>query len=287
MRTWSSGRCWLLIFSPPRGLTLWLPGWPSSFAICWEKKLKECGRRHLIYCTIHDSKHLPKIPSGEPGMVSFAWIPVGDSLIKYTFPRCVSVVSLKIVSMISPRTNELHSAFWPPSFKKLTNSLVCPRAVLRNLFYFKMNWKDFYLRSAWLKRKQETTRKFNPKRIWLEKENRFLDSMGEGEGGMIWENSIETCILSSVKQIASPSWMHETSARDWCTGMTQRDGMGCGGRWEGGSGWGTHVNPWLIHVNVWQKPLQYYKVISLQLIKNNWEKKNMTGKAQLDGWGGV
>ena len=44
------------------------------------------------------------------------------------------------------------------------------------------------------------------------------------------------------------------------------------GRWEGGSGWGTHVNPWLIHVNVWQNPLQYCKVISLQLIKIN-EKK--------------
>ena len=44
-------------------------------------------------------------------------------------------------------------------------------------------------------------------------------------------------------------------------------GMGWGGRWEGGSGWGTHVNPWLIYVNVWQKPLQYCKVISLQLIK--------------------
>ena len=43
-------------------------------------------------------------------------------------------------------------------------------------------------------------------------------------------------------------------------------------RQEGGSGWGTHVNPWLIHVNVWQKPLQYCKVISLQLIKIN-EKK--------------
>ena len=42
-------------------------------------------------------------------------------------------------------------------------------------------------------------------------------------------------------------------------------GMGWGGRWEGGSGWGTHVHPWLIHVNVWQKSLQYCKVISLQL----------------------
>ena len=29
------------------------------------------------------------------------------------------------------------------------------------------------------------------------------------------------------------------------------------GRWEGGSGWGIHVYPWLIHVNVRQKPLQY------------------------------
>ena len=44
------------------------------------------------------------------------------------------------------------------------------------------------------------------------------------------------------------------------------------GRWEWGSGWGIHVTPWLIHVNVWQKPLQYCKVISLQLIKIN-EKK--------------
>ena len=52
-----------------------------------------------------------------------------------------------------------------------------------------------------------------------------LDSMREGEGGMIRENSIKICILSSVKQISSPGWMHETSAWGWCTGMTQRDGM--------------------------------------------------------------
>ena len=53
-------------------------------------------------------------------------------------------------------------------------------------------------------------------------------------------------------------------AQGWYTGMTLRDGMREeGGR--GGSGWGTHVHPWLIHVSVWQKPLQYYKVISLRL----------------------
>ena len=54
-------------------------------------------------------------------------------------------------------------------------------------------------------------------------QNRLLDSVGEGEGGMFQENGIKTCILSRVKQITSPSWMHETSARTWCTGKTQRD----------------------------------------------------------------
>ena len=46
-------------------------------------------------------------------------------------------------------------------------------------------------------------------------------------------------------------------------------GMGWGGMQEGGSEWGTHVNPRLIHVNVWQKPPQYCKVISLELIEIN------------------
>ena len=40
------------------------------------------------------------------------------------------------------------------------------------------------------------------------------------------ENSIETSKLSRVKQTTSPAWMHDTSAQGWCTGKTQRDGMG-------------------------------------------------------------
>ena len=49
--------------------------------------------------------------------------------------------------------------------------------------------------------------------------------MGEGEGGVILENSIETCILSYMKQIASPDSMHETG----CSGLVHWDGEG-GGR---------------------------------------------------------
>ena len=53
-----------------------------------------------------------------------------------------------------------------------------------------------------------------------------------------------------------------------------RAGWGFGGRGR------RHVNPWLIHVNVWQKPLQYCKVISLQLIKINEKKKRQKKKSE-------
>ena len=56
-------------------------------------------------------------------------------------------------------------------------------------------------------------------------QKRLLDSVGEGEGGMYRENNTEISILSRVKQITSPGWMHEMGAQGWCTGKTQRDGM--------------------------------------------------------------
>ena len=75
--------------------------------------------------------------------------------------------------------------------------------------------------------------------------------MGEGEGGMIWENSIETCIISYMKRIASPGSMHDTG----CLGLMHWDdpeGWHREGGGEGGSCLGSHVRPWRIHVNVWQ-----------------------------------
>ena len=65
-------------------------------------------------------------------------------------------------------------------------------------------------------------------------QNRLWDSVGEGEGGMFRENSTETCILSRVKQITSPGWMHDKSARAWCPGKPQWDGVGSkAGGWIG------------------------------------------------------
>ena len=61
---------------------------------------------------------------------------------------------------------------------------------------------------------------------------RLLDSVGEGKGGMIWENSIETCILPYMRQITSPSSMHETG----CSGLVHWDdpvGWDGDGVWRG------------------------------------------------------
>ena len=86
--------------------------------------------------------------------------------------------------------------------------------------------------------------------------NSVLDSVGEGEGGMIWENGIETCIISYMKQVASPGSMHDTG----CLGLVHWDDLeGCIGR-EEGSGWGTHVHLWWIHFDIWQNQYNMVKL---------------------------
>ena len=95
--------------------------------------------------------------------------------------------------------------------------------------------------------------------------NRLLDSM-EGKGGIIWENSIETCILSYVKQIASPGSMHETVLRAGALGWPR------GMRWRVGFRMGNTCTPMADSCQCMAKPPQYYKVISLQLNKLKKEK---------------
>ena len=82
--------------------------------------------------------------------------------------------------------------------------------------------------------------------------------MGEGEGGMIWENGIETYVISYKKLITSPSSMAGYR-------MLGAGALGCprgmvlGGRWEGHSGWETCVRLWQIHVDVWQNQYSIVK----------------------------
>ena len=54
--------------------------------------------------------------------------------------------------------------------------------------------------------------------------NSLLDSVGEGEGGMIWENGIETCTTSYKKWITSPVSMQDTGSLGLVT-------------WDGPEGW--------------------------------------------------
>ena len=77
---------------------------------------------------------------------------------------------------------------------------------------------------------------------------------GRRRGWDVLREEIETSVLSMVKQITSPVWMHETSARGGTLGRPR--GMEWPVMQERGAEWGTHVNPRLIHVNVWQKQLQ-------------------------------
>ena len=82
--------------------------------------------------------------------------------------------------------------------------------------------------------------------------------MGEEEGGMIWENGIETGIISYKKRITSPGSMQDTG----CLGLVH---------WDDPEGWygegsgrgvqevGTRVHPWWIHVDVRQNQYNIVK----------------------------
>ena len=89
--------------------------------------------------------------------------------------------------------------------------------------------------------------------------NMLLDSVGEGKGGMIWENRIETCIISYMKRIASSGSMHETG----CPGLVHWDdpeGWNGEGDGKGGFRMGNICTPVVDSCQCMAKPIQYCKV---------------------------
>ena len=85
-----------------------------------------------------------------------------------------------------------------------------------------------------------------------------MDSVGEGEGGMIWENGIETCIISYVKRITSPGSMHESG----CLGLVHWDDPEGWFGEGGGRGFrlGNTCTPVVDSCQCMAKPIQYCKV---------------------------
>ena len=108
---------------------------------------------------------------------------------------------------------------------------------------------------------------------------RGWDEMGE------WHWNMYNIIYETNCQFRFDAWywMLGAGALGWPRGMVR------GGRKEGGSGWGTRVYLWQIHVDVWQKPIQYCKVINLQLKKQKdisetpmyWQLKQRISKQHL------
>ena len=74
---------------------------------------------------------------------------------------------------------------------------------------------------------------------------------------MIWENEIEMCIISYMKQITVQVRCMILDALGWCTGTTQRDSTGR----EKGGGFrmGNTCMLWWIHVDVWQNQYNIVK----------------------------
>ena len=81
-----------------------------------------------------------------------------------------------------------------------------------------------------------------------------MDSVGEGEGVMIWENGIEIRIISYMKRVAGPGSMYDTG----CLGLVHWDDPE---GWYGEGGGFRMGNTWQIHFDIWQNQ---YNIVKLK-----------------------
>ena len=83
-----------------------------------------------------------------------------------------------------------------------------------------------------------------------------MDSVGEGEGGKIWENDIVTCKISCKKLVASPGSIHDTG----CLGLVHWDGRYMGREEGGGFRMGNTCIPVMDSFSYLAKLIQLCKV---------------------------
>ena len=98
-------------------------------------------------------------------------------------------------------------------------------------------------------------------------ENSLVDKGRQERVGRT-ESSMETYTLPYVKQIAGGNLLYDSGSSNWCSVTTYRDDMG----WEVGQNFKreeTYLYLWLIHVDAWQKPIQYCKAIIFHFKTNS------------------
>ena len=108
----------------------------------------------------------------------------------------------------------------------------------------------------------------------------------------LWEKARVGCFKRTASKHVNYLGWNRSPAQLGCMRQVLRPGalgrprgIRWSGRWEVGVGWRIHVYPWLIHVNVWQKPLQYCKVISLQPIKKKkFSASIIVNKPLVEAW---
>ena len=149
-------------------------------------------------------------------------------------------------------------------FEKCRASYICLTFLLLFFFFFQSSRTFNLSQNCWSKNHDKT----------------FCFPLHLPTQKTLWEKARVGCLeRTASKHVYYQGW-NKSPAQVGCMrqllgagALGRLRGIGWRGRREGGSGWGIHVNSWLILVNVWQKPLQYCKVISLQLIKINGKKK--------------
>ena len=125
-------------------------------------------------------------------------------------------------------------------------SLLVESSVIKNLSIY-MEFRKMV--TITLYERQQKRHSCIEQSFWLCGRERRFDDLGEWH----WNMYITICEMNRQSRFDAWYRMLGAGALGWPWGM------GWAGRWEGGSGWGTHVHPWQIHVNVWQNQYNIVK----------------------------
>ena len=94
-----------------------------------------------------------------------------------------------------------------------------PSSFPTNFMRLELSWYPHQKKCVYVRQRGKEMENQTPISLMNFHVNSLMDSVGEWEGGKIWENDIEACILSCMKRVANPGSMHDTG----CLGLVHWD----------------------------------------------------------------